>query len=51
MEVAHIDAFHRDTRRFWEYYRPRFAELGDKRPNPAHEALAELERRRPARRA
>jgi NAD-dependent deacetylase len=45
MEVAHIDAFHRDTQRFWEYYRPRFEMLGDKRPNPAHEALAELERR------
>ncbi len=45
MEVAHIDAFHRDTRRFWQFYRPRFNALGDKRPNPAHEALAELERR------
>jgi NAD-dependent deacetylase len=45
MKVAHVDAFHRDTQRFWEYYRPRFAMLGDKRPNPAHEALAELERR------
>ena len=45
MEVAHIDAFHRDTRRFWSFYRPRFAMLGDKQPNPAHEALAELERR------
>ena len=45
MKVAHIDAFHRDTRAFWEYYRPRFQMLGDKRPNPAHETLAELERR------
>jgi NAD-dependent deacetylase len=45
MQVAHIDAFHRDTRRFWEYYRPRFETLADKRPNPAHEALADLERR------
>jgi NAD-dependent deacetylase len=44
-EVATIDAFHRDTRRFWDFYRPRFEMLGDKRPNPAHEALAELERR------
>lgn len=43
MEVASIDAFHRDTRRFWEFYRPRFEMLGDKRPNPAHEALVELE--------
>ena len=24
MKVAHIDAFHRDTAAFWEYYRPRF---------------------------
>ena len=45
MEVATIDAFHRDTRRFWEFYRPRFELLGDKQPNPAHEALAELEGR------
>jgi NAD-dependent deacetylase len=43
MEVAHIDAFHRDTKRFWSFYRPRFAQLGDKQPNPAHHALAELE--------
>ena len=44
-EVATIDAFHRDTKRFWEFYRPRFETLSDKRPNPAHEAVAELERR------
>jgi NAD-dependent deacetylase len=46
MEVAHIDVFERDPARFWSYYRPRFQSLGDKRPNAAHEALAELERRR-----
>jgi NAD-dependent deacetylase len=45
MEVAHIDAFHRDTRRFWSFYRPRFADLDEKAPNPAHLALAELEHR------
>jgi NAD-dependent protein deacetylase/lipoamidase len=45
MEVAHIDVFERDPARFWAYYRPRFHSLGDKRPNGAHEALAELERR------
>jgi len=44
MEVAHIDVFERDPARFWSYYRPRFHSLGDKRPNAAHEALAELER-------
>ena len=43
MEVAHIDAFHRDTARFWRYYRPRFNELGAKKPNGAHRALAQLE--------
>jgi NAD-dependent deacetylase len=45
MEVAHIDVFERDPKRFWSYYRPRFQALGDKQPNAAHEALAELERR------
>jgi NAD-dependent deacetylase len=45
MEVAHIDVFESDPARFWSYYRPRFHSLGDKRPNPAHEALVELERR------
>jgi NAD-dependent deacetylase len=43
MEVAHIDAFHRDTARFWRFYRPRFSELGAKEPNAAHRALAALE--------
>jgi NAD-dependent deacetylase len=43
MEVATIDAFRRDPARFWSFYRPRFAALGDKRPNPAHKALVELE--------
>jgi NAD-dependent deacetylase len=45
IEVAHIDVFERDPARFWTYYRPRFHSLGDKRPNAAHEALAEMERR------
>jgi NAD-dependent protein deacetylase/lipoamidase len=45
MEVAHIDVFERDPERFWRYYRPRFQALGDKQPNRAHEALAELEHR------
>jgi NAD-dependent deacetylase len=45
MKVAHIDVFERDPAHFWSYYRPRFHSLGDKRPNAAHEALAELERR------
>jgi NAD-dependent deacetylase len=45
MEVAHIDAFRRDPDRFWGFYSERFVTLMDKRPNPAHEAVAELERR------
>jgi NAD-dependent deacetylase len=45
MQVAHIDAFHGDTARFWRYYRPRFQDLGSKQPNRAHAALAELEAR------
>jgi NAD-dependent deacetylase len=45
MEVAHIDAFRRSPDRFWQFYSDRFASLVDKRPNPAHEAIAELERR------
>jgi NAD-dependent deacetylase len=45
MEVAHIDVFRRDPTRFWSYYRPRFGMLSEKEPNPAHEALAELESR------
>ena len=45
MEVAHIDAWRRDPDRFWSFYGQRFASLIDKRPNAAHEAVAELERR------
>jgi NAD-dependent deacetylase len=43
MEVAHIDAFQRDPERFWGYYGQRFQTLEEKRPNRAHEVLAELE--------
>jgi NAD-dependent deacetylase len=45
MEVAHIDAWRRDPERFWSFYGERFASLVDKRPNGAHLAIAELERR------
>jgi NAD-dependent deacetylase len=45
MEVAHIDAWRRDPDRFWGFYAERFAALRDKRPNAAHEVVAELERR------
>src|SRR5438045_5028124 len=45
MEVAHIDSFRASPARFWSFYGQRFASLRDKRPNGAHEALVELERR------
>lgn len=45
MEVAHIDAWRNDAARFWAFYGHRFQSLRDKRPNRAHEVLAELERR------
>lgn len=44
MEIAHIDAWHRDPARFWAFYGQRFQSLRDKRPNRAHDALVELER-------
>jgi NAD-dependent deacetylase len=45
MEVAHIEVFRRDPERFWRFYGDRFHTLSDKRPNRAHAALVELERR------
>lgn len=45
MEVAHIDTFHNDPERFWSFYGERFASLGDKRPNAAHDVLVDFERR------
>jgi NAD-dependent deacetylase len=45
MEVAHIDVWRRDPARFWDFYGQRFAALDGTRPNGAHLALAELERR------
>ena len=43
MEVAHIDAFHRDPQRFWSFYGQRFQTLEEKQPNRAHRVLAALE--------
>jgi NAD-dependent deacetylase len=43
MEVAHIDVFRSDPERFWHFYGKRFQTLEDKRPNRAHEALAQME--------
>jgi NAD-dependent deacetylase len=45
MQVAHIDAFRSDPVRFWRFYGERFATLGGKLPNGAHDALVQMERR------
>jgi NAD-dependent deacetylase len=45
MEVAHIDAWRADPRRFWHFYGHRFQTLHDKQPNGAHAALVELQER------
>jgi NAD-dependent deacetylase len=45
MEVAHISVWRRDPAWFWGFYGQRFAMLDGKRPNGAHRALVELERR------
>ena len=45
MKVAHIDAFRRSPDEFWTFYGQRFAMLSEIAPNPAHDAVAELERR------
>lgn len=44
-EVASIHAFRRDPERVWGFYRTRIEMLLEAEPNPAHYALAELERR------
>jgi NAD-dependent deacetylase len=45
MEYATIDAFRRDPAKVWDFYAKRLGVLADARPNAAHVALAELERR------
>jgi NAD-dependent protein deacetylase/lipoamidase len=44
LEVASIDAFHRDPERVWDFYGRRLDVLADAEPNAGHRALAELER-------
>ena len=44
-EVASLHAFRRDPERVWSFYRERIGVLMDAKPNAAHEAIAELERR------
>ena len=48
-DLATLEAFARDPRLVWEWYNWRRELLAAKQPNPAHIALAELERRRPDR--
>jgi NAD-dependent protein deacetylase/lipoamidase len=45
MEYATIDAFRRDPAKVWGFYSKRLGTLADAKPNAAHLALAELERR------
>ena len=45
LDYGSIDAFRADPERVWRFYGPRFAMLTEAEPNPAHLALAELERR------
>jgi len=44
LEYGSLQAFRRDPRKVWTFYKPRVAMLTEAEPNPAHLALAELER-------
>jgi NAD-dependent deacetylase len=44
LEYGSIEAFRRDPVKVWSFYRPRVKMLTEAEPNPAHHALAELER-------
>lgn len=46
-ELATPESFARDPRLVWEWYDWRRSRIAQARPNPAHLALAELERRKP----
>lgn len=45
LEYGSIEAFRADPLKVWSFYKPRVAMLTGAEPNPAHRALAELERR------
>ena len=45
MEVASMSTFLSTPERFWRFHRPRIDMLSGVAPNPAHAAVAELERR------
>jgi NAD-dependent deacetylase len=44
LEYASLAAFRADPAKVWRFYVPRFAMLTEAEPNPAHRALAALER-------
>ena len=44
LEYGSIEAFRTDPVKVWSFYKPRVAMLTEAEPNPAHLALAELER-------
>lgn len=44
MEYASLSAFRTQPEKFFQWVRPLFREISSARPNPAHLALAELER-------
>ena len=44
LEYGSIEAFRADPLKVWSFYKPRVAMLTEAEPNPAHLALAELER-------
>jgi NAD-dependent deacetylase len=44
LEYGSIEAFRREPMKVWSFYKPRVAMLTEAEPNPAHLALAELER-------
>jgi NAD-dependent deacetylase len=45
MEVGSLATFVSHPERFWQFHRPRFSAVDSVQPNPAHRAVAELERR------
>jgi len=45
MEVGSLSTFVSNPERFWGFHRPRFSAVASVQPNPAHLAVAELERR------
>ncbi len=45
MKVASMSTFTTDPQLFWRFHRPRIDMLGAVDPNPAHHAVAELQRR------